>query len=234
MSSLNNLEQAADTIRDELEKINAARDDALAQSRELTRHCAATIKAVHRENWEEAMHSLEQVRRAAEALIARVEPYPDLYHSGYTQDALKECVEAFATYSLVRDEPLPSAAELGVIGATYLNGLAEAASELRRTILDTIRLEHSQQAERLLDAMDSIYNLLMTFDFPDAITYGLRRRVDSLRGVLERTRGDLTNSLRQQRLQVALKALEQRLNLGEHYADGPLPEEEPDPQSDDR
>jgi translin len=67
--------------------------------------------------------------------------------------------------------------------------------------------------------MDSIYNLLMTFDFPDAITYGLRRRVDSLRGVLERTRGDLTNSLRQQRLQLALKELEQRLNLSDEFAD---------------
>ncbi len=212
------LETIADTIRDEFETINAARDIALSRSRELTRRCAATIKAVHRENWEEAQGSLASVREAAQELRDGVAQHPDLYHSGYTQDALKEYVEAFATYSLVRGESLPDWTELGVTGATYLNGLAEAASELRRTILDIIRHGHSQEAERLLDEMDGIYNLLMTFDFPDAITYGLRRRVDSLRGVLERTRGDLTNSLRQERLQEALKGLEQRLNLATDYA----------------
>lgn len=219
MSNLDSLESAAEEIRSELESINAARDQALTQSRELTRRCAASIKSVHRENWAEAQQGLQSVREAAQALIAGVRPYPDLFHSGYTQDALKEYVEAFATYALVRDEALPRFQDMDVPSATYLNGLAEAASELRRTILDIIRTGHSDEAERMLDAMDSIYNLLMTFDFPDAITYGLRRRVDSLRGVLERTRGDLTNSLRQQRLQNALKDLERRLHLSDDFSD---------------
>jgi len=227
------LEQTTDSIRIEFEEINAARDTALSRSRELTRRCAATIKAVHRENWEEAQGSLTSVREAAQELRDGVSQYPDLYHSGYTQDALKEYVEAFATYSLVRGENLPDPAELGVTGATYLNGLAEAASELRRTILDIIRHGHSEEAERLLDEMDGIYNLLMTFDFPDAITYGLRRRVDSLRGVLERTRGDLTNSLRQERLQGALKELEQRLHLATEYASMPEPTESDAASSDE-
>jgi translin len=219
MTTLDALEQSAEQIRTQLEAINAARDNALARSRELTRRCAAAIKAVHRENWDEAKEGLDGVREAAQALSEGVRPYPDLYHSGYTQDALKEYVEAFATYALVRDEALPTCQELDVPGATYLSGLAEAASELRRSILDIIRTGHSDEAERLLDAMDNIYNLLMTFDFPDAITYGLRRRVDSLRGVLERTRGDLTNSLRQQRLQSALKELEKRLSLTDEFGE---------------
>jgi translin len=222
MDNLDRLESIADRIRMDMEAASAARDEALSRSRELTRHCAGAIKAVHREDWVDAQQGLDRVREAARMLIQGVEPHPDLYHSGYTQDALKEYVEAFATYALVRNTPLPSSADLDVPGSTYLNGLAEAASELRRTILDAIRQEHSQQAERLLETMDSIYNLLMTFDFPDAITYGLRRRVDNLRGVLERTRGDLTNSLRQQRLQVALKALESRLDLRNEFPDMPV------------
>jgi translin len=217
MTMQDSLENIADAIRTEFEEINAARDMALSRSRELTRRCAATIKAVHRENWEEAQTGLASVREAAQELGNGVSDYPDLYHSGYTQDALKEYVEAFATFSLVHGESLPDRAELGVTGATYLNGLAEAASELRRTILDIIRHGHSEEAERLLNEMDGIYNLLMTFDFPDAITYGLRRRVDSLRGVLERTRGDLTNSLRQEQMQGALKDLEQKLHLVNEY-----------------
>jgi translin len=210
-----NLGTIADAIREQLEAMNAARDDALARSRELIRHCANTIKAVHRENWEQARAGLETARVAARNLSEGVADFPDLYHSGYTQDALKEYVEAFATYALVRGEPLPTQEELGVPGATYLSGLAEAATEIRRTILDIIRQEHDDEAELLLERMEDIYNELMTFDFPDAITYGLRRRVDVLRSVLERTRGDLTNSLRQQRLQVALRSLEKRLDLNE-------------------
>jgi translin len=210
---MDNLDTIAEGIRGDLEAMNAARDEALSRSRELIRYCANTIKAIHREKWEEARDGLETARAAAHQLSEGVADYPDLYHSGYTQDALKEYVEAFATFALIRDEPLPTPEELGVPGSTYLNGLSEAGTELRRSILDIIRHDHSDQAEDLLIKMDGIYNTLMTFDFPDAITYGLRRRVDVLRGVLERTRGDLTNSLRQQRLRVALQQLEEKLGM---------------------
>ncbi len=210
---MQNLEFIADAIRAEFEAKNAARDEAVARSRVLTRCCANAIRAVHREMWDEARQGLETARAAAQELSAGVRIYPDLYYSGYTQDALKEYVEAVVTYALVRAEPLPSPEMLDVPSSTYLNGLAEAASELRRAILDIIRRDHHTEAERLLDAMDVIYDILMTFDFPDAMTGGLRHRVDVLRGVLERTRGDLTNSLRQQRLMDALSNLEQHLGL---------------------
>jgi translin len=213
MHKVNNLESIVDGIRAAFEIKNDARDDALARSRVLTRHCANTIRAIHRQEWDAAQTGLQTVQVAGQELLDGVEDYPDLVFSGYTQDALKELVEAFVTYALVRGEPLPTPGELNVPDAAYLNGMAEAASELRRTILDIIRHGHTDEAERLLDDMDAIYNALMAFDFPDAITGGLRRRVDSLRGVLERTRGDLTNSLRQQRLREALISLEKRLGL---------------------
>jgi translin len=133
---------------------------------------------------------------------------PDLCFAGYTQDGLKEFVEANVLLALVTGAPLPTPEALQVEASTYLRGLAEAATELRRTILDIIREDHSEQAERLLEAMDEIYSLLVTIDFPDAITGGLRRSTDVVRGVRERTRGDLTMSLRQQRLQQALRRTE--------------------------
>jgi translin len=212
---MNELDHIAEAIRAEFETKTAARDDALAQSRSLVRYCADTIKAIHRADWDSAQAGLARAREAARGLSASVADYPDLYHAGYTQDALKELVEAFATYALVRGEALPSPEALDVPGATYLNGLAEAASELRRSILDIIRQGHDEQAEHLLEMMDTAYNLLMTFDFPDVITGGLRRRVDNLRGVLNRTRGDLTTSLRQHQLRVALERVEARLKVGE-------------------
>jgi translin len=208
---MHNLDQIADRIRIRFEKRNSIRDQALSRSRTLIRSCANTIKAIHREEWEQAKESLELVRTAGSELTEGVRDHPDLFYAGYMQDALKELVEAFVIYSLVQGEDLPTPEDLRVTPEAYLNGLCEAASELRRTILDIIRHDRQDDSEMLLDHMDTIYNTLMTFDYPDALTGGLRHRVDSLRAVLERTRGDLTNSIRQQRLQSALeKHLEDR------------------------
>jgi len=210
---MDELNTIADSIRAVLVVKNAARDTAISRSRELTRHCAESIRAIHRREWENAEGKLANARAAAEELREVVAAYPDLYHSGYTQDALKEVVEAFATYAIIRGQALPSPETLNVESATYLNGLAEAATELRRFILDILRRENadSDEAERLLDWMDAVYDQLVTFDFPDAITGNLRRQTDVVRGVLERTRGDLTTTLQQQRLQAALRQLEERL-----------------------
>lgn len=213
------LETIGETIRRVLEQKEQARNAAIEQSRALIRDCANAIRAIHRKEWDLVEERLQKTNEAADALRAGVRAYPDLYFSGYTQDALKEYVEAFITRALVRDLPLPSPEELGVEPDTYLNGLAEAASELRRHILDIIRHdENTDEAERLLACMDAIYALLMTFDLSDAVTGGLRRQTDQLRGVLERTRGDLTITLRQQRLQEALSRVER---LAQEADNGP-------------
>lgn len=207
---MNNLDAITDALYTTLTAKNSARDIAFTRSRELIRHCSEAIRAIHRREWDAASAKLDIVRAAADELRTGVVDYPDLAFAGYAHDAMKEVVEAFCTFALVRGEPLPTPDSLHVSAASYLNGLAEAATELRRFILDILRREDgdSAEAERLLDTMDHIYDKLVTFDFPDAITEGLRRQTDVVRGVLERTRGDLTTTIRQQRLQAALQRWE--------------------------
>lgn len=210
----NELNPIADSVRETLTALNASRDLAIASSRELIRHCSEAIRAIHRREWEQADEKLETVCTRADKIREQVADYPELYHTGYTQDALKEVAEAFITYAIIREQPIPTPESLRVEASTYLKGLAEAATELRRFILDIMRRTdgHSDEAERLLGWMDAVYDQLVTFDFPDALTHGLRRQTDIVRGVLERTRGDLTHSLRQQRLQDALQRFEERIN----------------------
>lgn len=212
---MSGLAEIIEQIQQDFTAKNQARDQALQRSRRLIRLCAQAIRATHRQEWDEAAAKIAQARDEAATLVGDLEQFPDLIYSGYTQDALKEYVEANLAYALIRGESLPTPESLEVESATYLGGLTEAATELRRRILDIIRHRHTDEAERLLDAMDAIYTELITVDFPDAITLGLRRRTDVLRGVLERTRGDLTTSLRQQRLQEALRDLERQLNTAE-------------------
>ena len=154
-----------------------------------------------------------------------------LYHAGYTQDALKEVVEAHLVFAVVRGVPLPTPEALLVTGPTYLRGMSEAATEMRRFVLDLIRRGQVTAAEPFLDFMDEVYSHLVTVDFPDAVTDGLRRNTDVLRSVLERTRGDLTLAIRQEQMRTALQGLELNLDrhLGTHLAadalDLPLDEE---------
>lgn len=206
------LAQVIEDIRTEFTAKNQVRDATLNRSRELIRYCALSIRAIHRHEWEEAEKLLETARQAARVMTADLSIYHDLYEAGYTQDALKELVEAHVLHACVRRETLPGPADLNVPAAAYLNGLAEAASELRRFILDLVRLGRCAEAEPYLDIMDEVYSHLVTMDFPDALTGGLRRTTDVLRGVLERTRGDLTLAVRQEELEAALSAFE-RLNL---------------------
>lgn len=213
-SEIAQLDATAETIRHYMEQIDGARDLAYQRSRSLVALCAKTIRAIHREEWETAEGLLAEARRATDDLVGGVRDYPDLYFAGYTQDAVKEFVEANLVYALVRGRALPTPEELGSEYNTWLNGLAEAASELRRRILDITRAGYSDEAERLLDRMDHIYSTLVTFDFADQITGGLRRRTDALRAVLERTHGDAAASYRSTQLERALKDLERKLDQG--------------------
>lgn len=208
---MSDLADILEGIRSGFEAEDAARERALQDSRTLIRLSAQTIRGIHREEWESAESMLTDTRQAAHSLIARSQALPKIYYAGYTQDALKEYVEASLLYAFLRRQPVPTPDDLGVEGSTWLNGLSEAATELRRRILDIIRPGHSQEAEQLLGLMDEIYSLLMSLDFHDSITDGLRRRVDTVRGVLERTRGDVTTSLRQAQLEQALSDMEHRL-----------------------
>jgi translin len=207
------ISSAAEPAISLLETTNSMRETALVMSRGLIRSCANAIRAVHRREWAEAEKLLEAAAAAARELGERLSEHPALFHAGYSQDALKEFAEARLTYALVRNLPLPTAMELQVEPAAYLNGLAEAASELRRYVLDSLRKRDTEDCERLLAAMDEVYSLLVTVDYPDAVTGGLRRTTDALRAVLERTRGDLTASLRQDQLVAALQQVDARLQV---------------------
>ena len=188
-----------------LDERTAVRDQALTQARQLTRLSAHTIRAIHRNESQQAHELLMEAHVLTLNIQRDLASYPDLYYAGYTQDAIKEFAEASLTVALIENTPLPTPEELGIEYATYLNGLAEAIGELRRKCLDILRMGYSEDAERLLNAMDDIYNVLVTMDYPDAITNGLRRQTDLVRGIIERTRADLTLSLREQHLQEALQ-----------------------------
>jgi len=204
----------AEWAHDSFTNTHRSREEALRVSREIVRSSANSIRATHRGESEHARSLLEEVRASASQLDGLRHDHPAVYYAGYVEDALKEYAEASATVAFAEGTRLPTPDDLGVGAAPYLNGLAEAVGELRRFILDLLRRDDVGRCEELLGIMDEVYTVLVSMDFPDAVTRGLRRSTDMARGVLERTRGDLTLALRQRSLEARLAAFQETVGGG--------------------
>ncbi|MDQ3704963.1 MAG: haloacid dehalogenase [Chloroflexota bacterium] len=201
----NRIQAVGEQVIRALETKYQARERALAGSRATIRNCAHSIRASHRGELDNARNLMGEagglVTSTRDDLMRE---HPDIYWTGYVQDAQKEYAEANIVYAVIAGEDIPTPEQLGVEPAAYLNGLGEAAGEMRRFVLDRIRHGEAERCEQVLNTMEDIYSLLVTVDFPDAITNGLRRTTDMVRGVLERTRGDVTFALQQRQLTEAL------------------------------
>ncbi len=203
------LEEICRRLREQLELSNRAREEALRLCREVIQHSSKAIRAVHRGELAEARILTDGAKDRVERVKTALAPHPDLFHAGYVHDSQKEYVEAEAMLAIVGECPLPDFGVLGVEIPAYLNGLAEAASESRRFVLEKLKGGELRRAETVLKTMDDIYYEMVSFDFPDAVTGGLRRTTDALRAVLERTRADLTLTAVQKRLETTIsEALE--------------------------
>ena len=200
-----NIEAIAQSIRSSFATKDMAREKALRHCREAIRYSANAIRAIHRSEFDQTRSSLDTAYHLLQEVAETLAEHSQLLHAGFVHDAQKEYAEGCITLALALNEALPTPEALGVGYAAYLHGLGEAVGEMRRYILDTIRKGDLSRCEEILSDMDDIYSVLVTMDFPDALTYGLRRTTDVVRGILEKTRGDLTLAIGQRDLEQKLE-----------------------------
>lgn len=203
--STSNLEETIQRIRADFAAKDAAREKALRQCREAIRYSSNAIRAVHRSEFDRARSALDSARDQLREAGQGLSQHSELNHPGFLHDSQKEYAEGCITLALVLNDVLPTPESLGVNYAAYLHGMSEAVGEMRRHLLDTIRRGDLSSCEEFLSNMDDIYGVLVTMDFPDALTYGLRRATDVVRGILEKTRGDLTMAMMQRDLERKLE-----------------------------
>lgn len=208
---ISNLDVVGQQALNYLEQKHAARERALPKSRAAIRHCANSIRATHRHEFGNARQLLDEAGKLLSEMADDLRIHQDVFYAGFVQDAQKEFAEAATFFALAQKQPLPLASELAIDWVPYLNGLGETIGELRRYVLDQLRRDNVEGGEIYLEQMDDIYALLTTIDFPEAVTSGLRRTTDATRGILEKTRGDLTTAVGQAQLQRSLLALQQEL-----------------------
>jgi translin len=216
------LEEISARVRENFEAKDRVREEGLKLSRQVVRDCRTATFALHGQNFKKAEKSIEEAGKALRELDALFEGHSDIYHAGFVEHAQQEFAEASILSGLLKEEEkpetLPSPEALCIGYAAYLNGLGDVVGELRRHVLDLIRTEALEKAEVFLGIMENIHAVLMDFDYPDAITRGLRRKTDVARSLIEKTRGDLINAVQQKKLETAMRELESRL--------GPAPVQE--------
>ncbi len=209
------LDDLAEEISRYFEAKDQAREEALALTRVVIRRCGAAIRSVHRGEFDRALELTEKAGDALSRIGDLLADHPDVRYAGFVDGAEQEYAEARIVYSIITEHRTPTPEEIGVEMTSYLSGLGDTVGELRRHVLDLIRQGRPEDGEVFLEAMEEIYHLLMLFDYPDAVTKGLRRKGDMARSLLERTRGDLTNAIGQKKLEVQLRELEERLGSAE-------------------
>ena len=198
-------------IFENFEKKDGVREHTLKLSRTIVRLSSRAIKSIHRDEFEQAKLMIEEASQLNHTIQSLLEDYPDIYHAGFVENGQKEYVEAAILYHILKDNEIPEPAQLGVEESAYLLGLGDVVGELRRTVLDLIRLDSPHKGEKILETMDEIYTSIMLFDFPEALSRGLRHKGDVARSLVERTRGDLTNAIGNAKLKESMSGLEKIL-----------------------
>jgi len=199
------LSEIAGRLREELDAKTSARERGMTESRNAIRSCGNAIRAMHRYEIDVATKLLDEAQSQLDAARDALGGHAEILNAGFVHDAEKELAEARITFAMTTGAPFPSPEELGLSPQAFLKGMAEAIGELRRHILDLMRHGELKRCEELLGAMDDMYYVLVSMDYPDGITFGLRRLTDVARSIIERTRGDFTTSTIQNALRTALE-----------------------------
>jgi translin len=205
------MKEICDHIRVRFDEMDRAREHSLGISRRIIRNSGDAIKAIHRGEWDRADELVRETGDLVKQVNDLLSDKPDIYYSGYVGNAQTEYAEVSVLIAVLRDTTIPTPHELGIDDAAYLNGIGDVVGELRRHILDLIRKGRPAEGEKYLDIMDEFYTEMMSIDYPDAITHGLRKKTDVARSLIERTRGDLTNALQVKDLKNAMETFEKKI-----------------------
>lgn len=208
MPPFNNL---AENMLSSFDAKDRAREESLKLTREAIRFCSSAIRSIHRGELKEALRLMDEAGVALKKVQDLLEDHQDIRYAGFVDGAEQEYAEARIVYSITTAQSIPTPESIGVQPINYLGGLGDTTGELRRHILDLIREGRPKEGEVFLETMEEIYHLLMLFDYPDALTHGLRRKSDLARSMLERTRGDLTNAIEMEKVETTLRHINERL-----------------------
>ncbi len=189
-----NLESNLNNLSETFDKLNEIRETSLTISRAIVRDCSKSIRFIHRSDIKGAEEFIDSAKKKITELKKLTENVSEISFAGYVLDAEREYVEAVLFYVYESKGYIEPFEKFNVHPSSYIQGIGDTIGEWRRKALDHLRNLELVKSESYLNIMEEGLGILNELDYPDALTGGLRRYADNARGIIERTRSDITNA----------------------------------------
>ena len=197
---LKNVRTSLPKISKELERTNSSREFLIKNNRSVVINCSQAIISIHKKD---LVTAKKKIKKAKEELTKlKQKAGGDL--NRYVLTPEQELVEAVSLLSIIEGKDIPSYKSLKISGESYILGLLDCIGELKRQVIDTIRVGNLKKAESLFDVMENLYLMLYPFATYDKIVKESRRKLDVNRSLVEDTRTILTEEIRRQELIVTI------------------------------
>ncbi|KON31216.1 hypothetical protein AC482_01565 [miscellaneous Crenarchaeota group-15 archaeon DG-45] len=189
-----------------------ARDEVLSRARRARMLSKQAILLIHNGALSEAEEKIREARRLLGEAEPYVEEHAELAGFNEVRATAEEHAEASILHGLKASGAFPAPEEVGVPLYAYVLGLGDVVGELRRDALEAMRVGDLEAAEADLGVMEDIYLSLISLEEVSLLLEGIRRKLDIARGVIERTRGELTAEAGRRRLSEAVRVLAEKLD----------------------
>jgi translin len=199
------------SIQKQLVHFDEVREEILSLSRTATRLAGSSILEIHRGDMNSASNTISKVEQTLSKIETLSNDFSEFKSSQGVVVAFQEYVEAMTLRAFAENERIPGISELKSDNRSYVLGLLDAVGEFRRMALNSLRRSEVKKAEKLLGAMEGIYDDLQTLDHTSIIPT-FRVKMDAARRIIESTRGDVVTEVRRFTLEQSLDRLEKRLS----------------------
>ena len=194
--TIKNVKSSLPLISKNLEKTNSKREFLIKNNRETVILCSQAIVSIHKNDLNTAKKKIAKAK--SELTKLKQKTSGDLVRYIITPE--QEFVEAVSLLAVIEGKEIPSVKSLNVSDESFILGLLDCIGELKRQVIDKIRVGDSKRATQLFDVMENLYLLLYPFASYDKIVKETRRKLDVNRMLVEETRSVLTEEIRRQEL----------------------------------
>jgi translin len=208
---LTNVQTDVEKINKKFKDIEERRNSIIKGTRDATILCSKAIVAMHAHKKNE---SIENIERAKKLLQQFKEIGKDDLQK-YLYIAEQEFVEAYCLFSISENSVIPGMKSLEVSDISYVMGLLDCIGEIKRMIIDKIRMEGTTNVNTLFELMDKIYGIIYPLAVYDNLMPGLRKKLDVSRLLIENVRAIITEEKRRTIMIEKIQEFEKKIMTSE-------------------
>jgi len=205
---ISNVQLDVERINRKFKDIEERRNTIIKGTRDATILCSKAIVSIHSHKKNESIENIDKAKK----LLQQFKKMGKDDLQRYLYIAEQEFVEASSLFSIVENSSIPSMKTLEVSDISYVMGLLDCIGEIKRMIIDKIRIEGTSNVHSLFELMDKIYGIIYPLAVYDNLMPGLRKKLDVSRILIENVRAIITEEKRRSIMIEKIQEFEKRIN----------------------